>query len=320
MPNDEIDQEDPISTRIKRADYPSLFQSADRASLSAQRCYTRFYLLHLLCLILGSVGAALAMVIPAVPVTRTYIVLAIVLAIGLILNWVSRERRYDKVWFDCRAIAESTKTATWRYMMKAVPFKDDNSAKQSFIEQLRIIRKARPSNLEDLAQNLDANAQAISDFMKETRRKPMDERRNLYLKSRLCDQKNWYLNNAKFNSRKENCWFWTVVILQLLAIAFAISWAASSGLPVNVVPLLMTCAASAGAWSQMKRYGELALTYSLAAQELAEQEALATDIMQEADFLALVEQVEENISREHTMWCARRNIEINSADRRNQHG
>ena len=311
MTNDEIDQKYPISIRIKSSDYPSLFQSADQTSLSAQRCYTRFYLWHLLCLILGSVGAALAMVIPAVAVTWIYILLAIILAIGVILNWVSRERRYDKVWFDCRAIAESTKTATWRYMMKAVPFKDDNSAKQSFTEQLRRIREARPSSLEDLAQNLDTNAQAISDFMKETRRKSMDERRTLYLKSRLSDQKIWYSNKAKFNSRKENCWFWTVVILQLIAIAFAIIWAASSGLTVNVVPLLMTCAASAGAWSQMKRYGELAQTYSLAAQELSEQETLASDIMQEADFLALVEQVEENISREHTMWCARRNVEIN---------
>ena len=56
MPNDEINQEDPVSIKIKRADYPSLFQSADQASLSAQRCYSRFYLWHLLCLILGSVG------------------------------------------------------------------------------------------------------------------------------------------------------------------------------------------------------------------------------------------------------------------------
>lgn len=317
MPNDEIYQEDPISIKIKRADYPSLFQSADQASLSAQRCYTRFYLWHLLCLILGSVGAALAMVIPTAAVTWAYTVLAVILTISVILNWVSRERRYDKVWFDYRAIAESTKTATWRYMMKAVPFKEENLAKQSFIDQLQEIKQARSSSLKDLAQNLDANAQIISDFMKEIRRKSMDERRKLYLKSRLCDQKIWYSNKAKLNSRKENCWFWTVVILQLLAIAFAIIRAVSSGLPVNAAPLLMTCAASAGAWSQMKRYGELAQTYSFAAQELGEQETLASDIMQEADFLTLVEQVEENISREHTMWCARQNVEMSSADRRN---
>lgn len=317
MPNDEVHQEDPIFARIKTADYPGLFQSADQASLSAQRCYTRFYICHLLCLILGSVGATLAIVIPDAAVTGMYTILAIVLVIGFILNLACHLRRYDKIWFNCRAVAESTKTATWRFMMRVIPFGDHSTANESFIKQLELIRKARFFNPEDLAQNLDAHAQPISDVMKNIRQKSMDERRNLYLKSRLRDQKIWYINKAKFNSRKENCWFGTVVILQILAIVFAIIWAASSGLPVNVVPLLMTCAASAGAWSQMKRYGELSQTYSLAAQELGEQETLATDIIEEAKFLAFVEQIEENISREHTLWRARRNVETSSADRRN---
>ena len=58
----------------------------------------------------------------------------------------------------------------------------------------------------------------------------------------------------------------------------------------------------------MKRYSELAQSYFLAAQELGDQEAIASNIMKEDDFLALVEQVEETISREHTMWCARRDV------------
>ena len=106
-----------------------------------------------------------------------------------------------------------------------------------------------------------------------------------------------------------------VVVLQILAVVFAIIWAASSSLPVNMVPLLMTCAASAIAWSQIKRYGELAQTYSLASQELGDQEAIASDITEEADFLALVEQVEETISREHTMWCARRDVVISPTNK-----
>ena len=202
-------------------------------------------------------------------------------------------------------------------MMKAAPFKDDSTAKQSFIDQLRRIRAARPSSPKDLAQSLDANAQTLSSFMNDMRRKSLDERRNLYLESRLRDQKTWYSDKAKFNSKKESCWFWTIVILQVLAVALAIIWAASSSLPVNMVPLLMTCAASAIAWSQIKRYGELAQTYSLASQELGDQEAIASDITEEADFLALVEQVEETISREHTMWCARRDVVISPTDKGN---
>ena len=300
-------QQEPEPSSIEDQHFPSLYQSADQASLSAQRRYIRFHLWHFICLILGSMGAALATIFPVIT-TFIHIILAVILVIGIFLTLVSRVRRDAEVWFDCRAIAESTKTATWRFMMKAAPFKEDSTAEQSFIGKLREIRKARPSSPKDLAQSLDANAQALSEFMKDIRRKSVDDRRNLYLKSRLRDQKVWYSNKATFNSRKENCWFWTVVVLQILAVTFAIIWACLSGLPVNVVPLLMTCAASAVAWSQMKRYSELAQSYFLAAQELGDQEAIASNITKEDDFLALVEQVEETISREHTMWCARRDV------------
>lgn len=304
-------------TSIEDRHFPALYQSADQASLSAQRHYLCLQKCHIGCLIFGSVGAALATIVPVSTVKWPYIVLAIILVIGVVLTWVSRVRRYDKVWFDCRAIAESTKTAAWRFMMKAAPFKEDSTAAQSFIERLREIRGARPSSPTDLAQSLDANAQTLSKFMNDVRRKSVDKRRNLYLKSRLRDQKIWYLNKATFNTRKENHWFWAVVVLQVLAVILAIIWAASSSLPVNVVPLLMTCAASAIAWSQMKRYGELTQSYSLAAQELGEQEAIASNITEEDDLLTFIEQVEETISREHTMWCARRDVVAGPTDKRN---
>lgn len=310
-------QQEPVPASIEDQHFPALYQSADQASLSAQRRYLCLQKCHIGCLILGSVGAALATIVPVSAVKWTYIIWAIILVIGVVLTWVSRVHRDDKVWFDCRAIAESTKTATWRFMMKAAPFKEDSTAAQSFIERLQEIRGARPSSPTDLAQSLDANAQTLSKFMNDVRRKSVDERRNLYLKLRLHDQKIWYLNKATFNSRKENYWFWAVVVLQVLAVILAIIWAASSSLPVNVVPLLMTCAASAIAWSQMKRYSELTQSYSLAAQELGEQEAIASNITEEDDLLTFMEQVEETISREHTMWCARRDVLAGPTDNRN---
>ena len=310
MANVPEDQQEPMTTSIEDQNFPGLYQSADQASISAQRRYLCLQKCHIGCLILGSIGAALVTIVPDEAVKWTYIVLAIVLVTGVILTWVSRVRRDNKVWFDCRAIAESTKTATWRFMMKAAPFKDDNIARESFIDQLQRIRKERHFSSHDLAQSLNANAQSISDFMDNVRQKPLNERQSLYLVSRLRDQKTWYYNKATCNSKEESCWFWVILTLQMFAIAFAIIQACSGGLPVNVVPLLMTCAASAIAWSQMKRYGELAQTYSLAAQELEDQEAIVSDITKEADFLALVEQVEETISREHTMWCVRREVKL----------
>ena len=308
MCNGQEIQREQRTVGVQGRDFPSLYQSADRSSLSAQWRYLCLQKCHMGSLILGSVGAAIVTIVPVTAVTWIYGALAIVLAIGVVLTWVSRARGYDKVWFDCRAIAESTKTATWRFMMKAAPFKDDITAEQSFLKNLQKIREARPSNSKHLAQSFEADAQALSNFMKGIRQKSVDQRRDLYLKSRLRDQKIWYLKKAKFNSNKEECWFRAVVILQILAVAFAIIRSQLSGLPVNVVPLLMTFAAVAVAWSQMKRYGELTQSYSLAAQELGEQEAIASNVTTEAALLKLVEQAEETISREHTMWYARREV------------
>jgi hypothetical protein len=83
---------------------------------------------------------------------------------------------------------------------------------------------------------------------------------------------------------------------------------------INIVPVITTCAAAVAAWNQMKRYDELAKTYALAAQELSELEAIAESLSGEADFPQLVEQVEEAISREHTMWCARRDVPLRAHD------
>ena len=307
MGNAANDQQESVPTIVENKHFPGLYQSADLSSISAQRRYIRFHQWHLSCLIMGSFSVAIAAIFPAVD-TSIYIFSAIILAIGIILTLVSRVRRYDEVWFDCRAIAESAKTATWRFMMKAEPFMDDNNPERSFLDKLREIRESRPSRPKDLAQSLATDAQSLSDFMYEMRRKSVDERRNLYLESRIRDQKIWYTNKAKFNSRKENCWFWSVLVLQILAVVFAIIWAASSSLPVNTVPLLMTGAAAAIAWSHMKRYSELAQSYSLAAQELGDQETIALHITEETDLINLVRQVEETISREHTMWCVRRNV------------
>lgn len=307
-----MNQREPASTQVGVKDFPSLYQNADNASSLAQRSYFRFQKAHIFSLIFVSVLAAIVTLIPDKEI-YVYICLALVLIIDVILAWGSRQK--DQVWFDCRAIAESTKTTVWRFMMKTEPFKDDNAAPQMFVKKIRQIRTARPFRSEALAQSLDPDAQMISHFMKETRKRPLKARLDLYLNSRLYDQKVWYSKKAKFNAKRETHLFWTVIVLQILAILFAIIRAFFSSLPVDFVPFLTTCAASAIAWSHMKRYGELARTYFVAAQELGEQEALASNITEESPFVAFVDQVEGTISREHTMWCTRRDAIINPTDK-----
>jgi len=288
--------------------YPGLYQSADAASLKAQRNYLILQRVHIGSLILGSVIMAFAAHWTEAAGAWLYSAIAIVLALGFLVLWVTRARNDDEIWFDCRAIAESIKTASWRFMMGAHPFLENNSVEEQFISKLREIREARPHSIKDVSGQIDANAPSITEFMREMRAFVFGKRKAFYINCRLHDQKKWYSKKAKINAQSETRWFWVTVGLQALAVTIAIIEAVSGGFQIYIVPVLTTCIAAVLAWSQMKRHSELAQTYGLAAQELSELDSIAATLTEESKFPKLVEQVEETISREHTMWCARRDV------------
>ncbi len=301
---------------MENSNYPGLYQSADAASLTAQKTYLLLQRVYLCSLILGcTMGAFIALGTNAVR-AWLYSAIAIVLGLGLLILWVMRSRYDDKVWFDCRAIAESAKTATWRFMMGAPPFSEGDLVEGRFVSELREIREARPHSNKDIAGKLDPNSSAITKFMREMRGRSFGEQMTFYIDYRLHDQKKWYSKKANMNARCGRNWFWVTAGLQALAFTIAIIEAVSGGFQLNIVPILTTCAAAVAAWNQMKRHNELVQTYGLAAQELEELESIAVSLTDKGKFLQIVEQVEEAISREHTMWCARRDVHLTDSSGR----
>ncbi len=115
---------------------------------------------------------------------------------------------------------------------------------------------------------------------------------------------------SNLNAKSGSIWFWAVLILQTIAVIIAIIQAKYGDFIISFVPIITTLAATLAAWTQMKRHDELAKSYSLAALELGGLEIIACNLANDGDFPQLVEQVEEAISREHTMWCARRDIRL----------
>lgn len=293
------------SIMIRSSDFPGLFQGADAAAASAQKIYFRLQGMYLWFLILGALVGSLASFLSATLLSAMYTVIAVLLTVGVIVLWIIRARRDDKAWFDCRAVAESARTATWRFMMGTSPFQSADAVEQRFISEMQEIRRARPDCHKYLAGNTAASCVAISAIMKQVRALSFDEKKALYLSQRLLDQKRWYSDKAKTNSTDSTKWFALTTILQLLAVVLAIIQAVIGGLGLNAVSIITTCIAVATAWSQMKRHDELTKTYALAAQELGELESIA-ETLRADDFSQFVEQVEEAVSREHTMWCSRR--------------
>ena len=78
----------------------------------------------------------------------------------------------------------------------------------------------------------------------------------------------------------------------------------------KIVPLLMTSAAALIAWGEMARFRELSNSYTMARDELEGLESIARVRTQKAQFLDFIEIVEEPISREHTMWCVKRDSTV----------
>lgn len=290
--------------------YPSLYRYADATSLRTQGTYLLFNKGYLVSLVLGSVTSASIAIGSMAVIAYLYTGLAVILFVGLLILWAMRARQYDKIWFDGRAVAESVKTITWRFMMRAQPFHEDSSAENLFLADLKEIREARPHLWQHLAAAMDVDGSAITDFMKSKRSASLEERRDFYTSSRIRLQKAWYAGKAKSNAHSGTSWFWALTALQVVIVILAIVQAASGGLRINLIPIFTTCAAVMAAWSQMKRHDELAQSYAIAAQELEEIEAIASNQASEDAFSQLVEQAENSISREHTMWSARRDVRL----------
>ena len=284
-------------------DYPALFAWADGVSVDAQKLALCLERGRLGLLILGSFAPIVYAMWDDAASKLLDGLVVVVLVLIIVIGLVAKVRRDDRVWFDGRAVAESAKAATWRYMMSMRPFVGVGS-QALFLNRLKEIRSGRESLANSLSRQ--TASREPSDFMELVRDDwPFEDRRQFYLTARLKDQLKWYEQAAKKNGDWEQYTFWWFVGLQVVAVGAGVGklvfeWHAS------VVPALMTAAAALIAWAEMKRYRELARSYAVTRDELREQEAAARMITDEVEFLAFIEAVEEAISREHTMWCVKR--------------
>ena len=117
---------------------------------------------------------------------------------------IGRAKKYEQVWFDCRAIAESTKTATWRYIIGASPFSlDMPDVDEIFLNELREIRKARPV-AEQFLVSTGSIVEPDTDTAKQIRGSDLEHRKAIYLRDRLDDQLRWYSGKSTSNAKRPN--------------------------------------------------------------------------------------------------------------------
>lgn len=192
--------------------------------------------------------------------------------------------------------------------MRAVPFSSDQNdsvAAEAFVRQLSEVRKARSAIAATLERHRSDPPEEITTLMRTTRQERLDERRKFYVQHRLDDQRCWYSTKARFHDQRRESWFVATLTLQVVALLCAfLDWRPGG---LNVVTLIIAASASLTAWAQAKRHEELAQAYALAAQELDVIGARIGAAADDSAFGLAVAESEEAISREHTMWMARRN-------------
>src|SRR5918999_5315540 len=155
---------------MEHSDYPALYQAAEDASMGGQNTYKRLVQADLALVVAGALLGALAFLVPKDYAAYFAAVAAIVLLGSVVAKFVAKQRSDDKEWFDGRAVAESVKSLTWRYMMCLKPFRDDATSDQKFVGELEAILKAR-ANLR-YRVGASSGTEQITPRMREVRQLP----------------------------------------------------------------------------------------------------------------------------------------------------
>lgn len=292
---------------MEEKDFPGLYQAADSASIESQKYYKNILGFDLATMV---ISAALAVYNyeQLNPKEIIYIISGVFLITGLILTIIVKTKKYEDIWYQGRALAESCKTLTWRYITCSESFErklEDHIVNRIFIERVREFS----SEFEKLNESINAKIAVlpvITDKMKNIRKKGLKERKEFYIKNRIEDQKKWYAQKAQLNKDRYNQWFLVVIIsqaLSIIAIAFLINNPDSNW---NFVGLFTTISGCAISWLQLKQHQELKQAYTTAAQELNFILAETSTIRNEEELSKFVLDAENAISREHTLWIAQK--------------
>lgn len=287
--------------------FPGLYQASDQASLVAQKTYKNIIAYDLLTMIVAS-ALAIYNYQSRDPKLLVYVISGFFLLTGLVLTIIVKTKKYEDVWYQGRALAESCKTLTWRFMTCSESFEVDmdlEEAKTAFVKRL----KELGSEFKELNSSLNVNTLTlpnISGEMLSVRSSNMQQRKQFYIQNRIEDQKIWYANKAEFNKSKYNLWFITIIIAQAIALICAIYLIKNPDSNWNFVGLFTTISACALSWLQLKQHQELKQAYTTAAQELNFILESASKVDSETKLSEFVLDSENAISREHTLWLAQK--------------
>ncbi|HLX52013.1 MAG TPA: DUF4231 domain-containing protein [Streptosporangiaceae bacterium] len=295
-----------LGKELNGAGMPAVHKVAGTTSGKSQREYLLWTRVRLYFVILAAAAGAWAAAADKPPGWHKALA-AIAVAcfvVALSAEVLLLTRRPEELWYHSRAIAESSKTLAWRYAMRANPFsaaETEAEADARMNQRLQDLLTQSP-----IAGKLPPPAgENITETMRVLRGAALEERKQAYLNGRVDDQRKWYAKKANDNSRGAKLWRTLLILFELAGALWAI-FVLAGFTTVVLDGLLASMVAGAGAWLEVKQFENLADAYNLTATELGFVYDAAKQVADEAGWSAYVNSAEQAISREHTMWLARR--------------
>lgn len=279
---------------------PPLFVATDSYAARWQKRFFICQKIQLSSLVVAATGGATGWHYKNYKISA--ILTAASLLAALLVRFYLAKVRPERKWYNGRAAAESIKTLAWKYVECAKPFPktlNETEANRLFITRIKNVLSEVPTLDEPVAHSVDQ----ITDSMRQLRAKPLAERRKHYIALRIKDQIAWYSKKATFNSVRAHRWNLAIGGLEVAALTFALLRIAG-GTDFDWVGILVSSSAAGVAWLQSKQHETLAQSYSVTTHELAAVNSMLSGRTTEAQWAIQVEQAEEALSREHTLWKA----------------
>ena len=282
-------------------DYPALFATADQASTGGQRSYLRALAARLSLAVLAAISAAFTIRIGGGSLDAAAAVTALAFIIALVVDVTVLQGRPGRAWYEGRALAESAKTLAWRYAVGGAPFLQSLTGEQAdrlFLDRIRLLQRDLPS-----VPLLATTAPTITPTMRQLRAAPLADRRAAYQNGRVLDQQHWYATKSRYHQRRATAFRISALGMEVLGVVAALAKAFGI-VNFDLAGIVAASVAALAAWSAARQHATTATAYVVTAHELGAIAELLRQNHDELEWSTAVDDAEDAISREHTLWRA----------------
>ncbi|MCM3667913.1 DUF4231 domain-containing protein [Mesobacillus maritimus] len=297
-----------MSNEIKiESTFSAYYHEANALSICSQKRYIIAFRWSLIPLIIIALISTLTGIIndnKSAIFTLNLISIALILT-SIIATFIVHRSNLQKLWYDGRAVSESLKTMSWKYVCDISKGDVDEQLSSFSQDAWRILNNHSEVYL-SILRKTTTSPELISNEMQQIRSWDWQRKHREYLQQRILEQLKWYGMKANGNKKHKNIWFSTVIIFLISAaicMGFVLYY---PGLATNLVNLFTTASTAVISWIQVKRYQELHEAYSTTALEIGHIYYNGFNITSRDEFIQYVLDAEKAISREHTLWIARR--------------